>query len=155
MPVSTAALKQIAAVGGIISLGGAAYFYKRIQDNVASGSYYSKTLEIIRQHNGATEVLGLPIKTKFVDLGNKFNGITALQANLAIPVRGAVRQGTLYTWSSRASMQDDWSVQRIDLEVNNPRRRVTIYVAPSGGESESADQSLPSLADQAEEIGDR
>ena len=34
MPVSTSALKQIAVVGGIISLGGAGYFYKAIQGSI-------------------------------------------------------------------------------------------------------------------------
>lgn len=138
MRVSTSALKQIAVVGGIISLGGAAYFYKRIQDNVASGTYYAKAIEILSKHKGATDVLGLPIKTKFVNLGDKFNGISALQANLAIPVRGSTRQGRLYTWSSRQSGKEDWTVQRIDLEVTNPKRKVTIYVASSSGDQSNA-----------------
>eukprot|EP00057_Strongylocentrotus_purpuratus_P019905 XP_011674379.1 PREDICTED: uncharacterized protein LOC105443181 isoform X1 [Strongylocentrotus purpuratus] len=141
MPVSTSALKQIAVVGGIISLGGAGYFYKAIQDNVASGSYYSKSIDILSNHTGATDVLGLPIKTKFVNLGNQFIAISALQANLAIPLRGSIRSGVMYSWSSRPNTQDDWTVQRIDLEITKPQRKVTIYTAPPSAPSDQT-QSL-------------
>ncbi|XP_041454052.1 uncharacterized protein LOC121407253 [Lytechinus variegatus] len=156
MPVSTSTLKQIAAIGGIISLGGAGYFYKGIQDNVAKGSYYSKSVEILCNHKGATDVLGLPIKTKFVNLGNQFNAVSALQANLAIPLRGSIRPGVMYTWSSRQTMMDDWTVQRIDLEITSPQRKVTIYKAPSSDQEQSLEggDNAP-LWDSSEELGNR
>lgn len=44
-------------------------------DNLISGTYYSTSLMLLKEHEYAKELLGHPIKTKFIDLGDQFNVI--------------------------------------------------------------------------------
>ena len=53
-------------------------------EKLASGSYYSQSMKILRQHPGAAEILGHPIRSKFLDLGDKFNVVSATEANVII-----------------------------------------------------------------------
>ncbi|XP_022110819.1 cytochrome c oxidase assembly factor 1 homolog [Acanthaster planci] len=123
--MSLSTLKKIAAYGGVVSVLGAGYFFKRIQDGLAAGSYYSQSMKILREHPGASEVLGHPIRSKFLNLGDPFNVVNSAEAKLAIPVKGSKRRGTLYTWSDRQGL--GWEVRKLQLQLKGTERKVTIY----------------------------
>ncbi|XP_071791794.1 cytochrome c oxidase assembly factor 1 homolog [Asterias amurensis] len=130
-------LGKIAVYGGVLSAFGSGYFYKRIQEKLASGSYYSQSMKILRQHPGAAEILGHPIRSKFLDLGDKFNVVSATEANIAIPVKGKNRKGTLYTWSTRQG--EDWEVKKIQLKLKDTENKVTIFSVGTHGQEEDGD----------------
>ncbi|KAJ8019838.1 Cytochrome c oxidase assembly factor 1-like [Holothuria leucospilota] len=141
MPMSFQNLRGIAVVTGFATLGGCAFFYKKIQDNLISGTYYSKSLLLLKDHEDAKTLLGVPIKTKFIDLSDSFNAIDGQKgvAQLAIPLRGSREKGILYTWSSRANPGDDWTVTKVELHLKGSSRIETIYV--EGQTSEGVDHS--------------
>ncbi|XP_038072706.1 cytochrome c oxidase assembly factor 1 homolog [Patiria miniata] len=141
--MSLPTLKKIAAYGGVLSVLGAGYFFKKIQDGLAAGSYYSQSMTILREHPGASEVLGHPIRSKFLNLGDSFNVVNAAEAKLAIPVKGSKRRGTLYTWSDRQGQ--GWEVKKLQLQLRDTKRKVTIYAI--GAKSEEGDMDNQDAAE--------
>ncbi|XP_071823105.1 cytochrome c oxidase assembly factor 1 homolog [Apostichopus japonicus] len=129
MPLPLKTLRSIAVITGFATLGGATFFYKKIQDNLISGTYYSTSLMLLKEHEYAKELLGHPIKTKFIDLGDQFNVIDGEKgvAQLAIPLRGKKQNGTLYTWSTRTGPGADWTVEKVELQLKGSPRVETIY----------------------------
>lgn len=130
MPLPLKTLKSIAVITGCVALGGAAFFYKKIQDNLISGTYYTKSLVLLKEHSQGMELLGPPIKTKFIDFGDGFNVIDGKEgiAQLAIPLRGRKNNGTLYTWSTRPEPGADWTVEKVELQLKGSSRVESIYL---------------------------
>ena len=77
---------------------------------------------------GAQEVLGLPIWDKRVDLADSFNKVTVTEAEVKVPVSGPNTKGCLYSWSTRPAAGVDWTVDRLELEVDaNKGYRLLVY----------------------------
>jgi hypothetical protein len=77
---------------------------------------------------GAQEVLGLPIWDKRVDLTDAFNKVTETEAEVKVPVSGSLTKGTLFSWSTRPAVGADWTVDRLELEVESKKGyRLLVY----------------------------
>ncbi|XP_033097649.1 uncharacterized protein LOC117101724 [Anneissia japonica] len=126
--MSTKTLGKIAIYGAVASLLGSGYCYKSIQDNIAGAPYYRKTMSILRNHSGAVEVLGEPIRSKFLSLSSYNNKMDGYNAQLQIPIKGSKRSGTICSWSSRKDTSEEWYVEKVDLELRGSNRQVTIYL---------------------------
>ncbi|XP_025076930.1 uncharacterized protein LOC112553708 [Pomacea canaliculata] len=117
--VQTSTLGKIAVYGAIASVAGAAYLTQRIHENLERGEYYTKSVAMLRKYGPAVELLGHPIRTKRMDLGDfGKNRVDGLRAKLTIPLKGSKDTGTLYVWASREKPGDSWDVTRLDLEVS-------------------------------------
>ncbi|XP_070569561.1 cytochrome c oxidase assembly factor 1 homolog [Ptychodera flava] len=128
--VRMSTLKSIAIYGGILSLGGAGYFYTKIQDNLVSGSYYSKSMQILGDNEEAMAKLGPPVKSKYLDLSDKFNKVDGVNCSLKIGVRGSKTKGTLFTWAERSKPGADWEIQKLFLQYQNSESFIKLYEAP-------------------------
>ncbi|XP_006814571.1 cytochrome c oxidase assembly factor 1 homolog [Saccoglossus kowalevskii] len=124
---SMSTLQKIAIYGGILSLGGSGIMYTKIQDNLVSGSYYRKSMIILSEHKQSVEMLGAPIKSRYLDLGDKFNRVNGLSCTMKIPVKGRKSNGTLYSWAMRNSPDKDWDILKLQLQLENSSKIITIY----------------------------
>lgn len=121
-------LARTASIGGFIVIGSAFYFKSRIQDGIKQSEYYRESLRLLRSHRGVAYLMGEPIKDGGVDLGDNDNNFcTGNQAQFQVPVKGTKLSGTLYLWASRSSLDQNWSVDRLELGLEkDPGRRVLL-----------------------------
>ncbi|XP_076449940.1 cytochrome c oxidase assembly factor 1 homolog [Babylonia areolata] len=121
-------LTKIAVFGGIASVAGALFLTNRIHENLQREEYYRKPVAMMRKYKPAVDLLGFPIRTSRMDLGDvEKNRIDGLIAKLAIPVKGPKDKGTLYVWACREKPGDIWDVTRLDLEVEQEKKRFTFH----------------------------
>ncbi|CAH1232243.1 COA1 [Branchiostoma lanceolatum] len=132
--VSTELLKRIALYGGALALGGAFLMRNRIQNSLAAGEYYKKSMEALSQDPTAMAALGAPpLKTRHLDLGDtEVNNVQPHlgYARLDIPVVGGREKGTLRTNCTRDAATGVWTVEKLELFLENTGQTVTI-VPPS------------------------
>ncbi|XP_076371467.1 cytochrome c oxidase assembly factor 1 homolog isoform X2 [Tachypleus tridentatus] len=131
MVVSNSRLLGIAAFTGVACVSGSLYCQYKIQEGLKKGDYYKKSLDILKQHNGAMQLLGPPIKQGNLDLGDTVNNmVDGYRANLAIPVQGQKQKGKLFLWAEREKPGDSWNVQKLELSLENSEfdgRRLLVY----------------------------
>ncbi|XP_077997950.1 cytochrome c oxidase assembly factor 1 homolog [Glandiceps talaboti] len=135
---SMSTLKSVAIYGGILSLGGSGFLYIKIQDKLTSGSYYSKSMKILSDNQQAMTSLGSPVKSRYLDLSDKFNKVNGLQCQLKIDVKGSKTNGTLFTWAERPKPGADWEIQKLILQLKNQEDFMTL-VEPQQNESETSE----------------
>ncbi|XP_071942805.1 cytochrome c oxidase assembly factor 1 homolog [Antedon mediterranea] len=126
--MSIQTLGKIAIYGAVGSVLSSGYFYKSIQDKIAGSPFYVQTMSVVRNHTGAMEVLGEPLRSKFVSLSSKANTMNGYNAQLQIPVKGSKRSGTVHSWSSRKDTSEEWFIEKVDLELYGSNKQVTIYL---------------------------
>ncbi|XP_067127054.1 cytochrome c oxidase assembly factor 1 homolog [Centruroides vittatus] len=111
-------LLKYAAITGIACSAGGLYIQSKIRDNMKKGNYYSDSLKLLRQHTGAADLLGQPIKVGKLDLGDEENYLDGLKTTLKVPVKGPKEKGHLFIWADRQKPGDIWTVQRLELSLN-------------------------------------
>lgn len=121
-------LARTAAIGGFIVIGSAHYFKRRIQDGIKQTEYYRESLSILRENRGVAYLLGEPIKDGSLDLGDNLNNFcTETEAQFQVPLKGPKQGGTLYLWASRPEVSQPWSVDRLELGVEEqPGKRILL-----------------------------
>ncbi|GAB1600196.1 uncharacterized protein LOC115209809 [Argonauta hians] len=138
MPIPFHILRNIAIVGGFISLGGAGYFTVKIQNKFKQTDCYIESVSLLRNYTPIEKYLGQPISVKSIDLGDTENNVvSALDAKLAIPVLGPKDKGTLYCWASRQTADERWHIDKLDIEVTKTNQRWTFYRRPITNENEA------------------
>ncbi|KAJ8947886.1 hypothetical protein NQ318_010032 [Aromia moschata] len=127
MGISNEALVKIGALGGIATVTMGLLFKAKIQANVKATVYYKEAIESLRKHQEAVRLLGQPIKEGSIDIGNENRNYTKENvARYEVPVRGPKQKGIVYFLAERKGFEDNWIVTRIELELENSKKRVTI-----------------------------
>ncbi|KAI8507459.1 cytochrome oxidase assembly protein 1 [Branchiostoma belcheri] len=128
--VSTELLKRIALYGGALALGSAFLMRNRLQNSLAAGEYYKKSLEALSQDPTAMTALGAPpLRTRHLDLGDtEVNNVQPHlgYAKLDIPVIGGREKGTLRTYCTRDANTGVWTVENLQLFMEKTGQSLTI-----------------------------
>ncbi|XP_045106764.1 uncharacterized protein LOC123501812 isoform X2 [Portunus trituberculatus] len=121
-------LARTAAIGGVIVIGSAHYFRGRIQDGIKQTEYYQESLRILRENRGVAYLMGEPIRDGRLDLGDNVNNFcTEKEAQFQVPLKGTKQAGILYLWASRSAGLQPWSVDRLELSVEDqPGKRILL-----------------------------
>jgi cytochrome c oxidase assembly factor 1 len=126
--VSNKTLAKIAAYGGVFVSSTGLLVHWKFQERLKNAEFHKEAMQILRNHRPSVSLLGEPIKSGNVDLGNSTaNFCDSTRAQLEIPVRGPKNKGTLYFWAERLDPQQKWNVYRMELGLkNDPSRRLLI-----------------------------
>ncbi|XP_048775707.2 uncharacterized protein LOC125680288 [Ostrea edulis] len=108
----TASLAGITALLGANTFMGY-YHHKKIRES----GFYKNSLELVRSYPPAVEHLGEPILGRRITYSDPSNTLTDTDVCVAIPLFGPKGEATMYTWSRRRSMQDEWIIDRLDLKI--------------------------------------
>lgn len=118
MTLSNITLVKIGAVGGIATVTMGLLLRNKINFNIRQTDYYKDALKALRQHNGATYLLGEPIRDRSIDVSDLETNFTKTNyAQYKVPLKGSKKSGYLYFWAERNSEQEKWDVVRMELEL--------------------------------------
>lgn len=122
-------LGLIAGYGAVICIGTGIYFKSKINDKFRETDYYKNSLKLLRGHRGASYLMGEPIRSGKIDLGDeKSNFVDGIIARLAIPVNGPKQNGVLYVYASRPEKKGQYTINNLELQLQNePNRRLVIF----------------------------
>ena len=99
-------------IGGVALVGGIVFF---AMSAMKSSDVYQGALRAAQAHPTAIEQLGEPIKDGWLVSGSVKYDASGGNANLAIPVSGPKKSGTLHVRA--VSPGGDWMYERLDLTV--------------------------------------
>ncbi|KAH8233917.1 hypothetical protein KR032_003879 [Drosophila birchii] len=102
--------------GALASMTSLAYMRWRLEDQVRSTEYYQMAIQQLRQHSGAVDLLGEPIKDGGFSLSNEKNRCDEDKAQLQVAVQGSKDKGTVYFWATN-SQKKGWLIDRLELET--------------------------------------
>nr|XP_058945911.1 uncharacterized protein LOC131773945 isoform X1 [Pocillopora verrucosa] len=119
-------LKKAAISGAVLSIAGAAFFHHKIQANIASQRYYKASVQLLRDHQLASNTLGEPLRFTYMNLSRKDIMINHDIAQVVIPVRGSKAKGNLYSFATRTE-DNQWLLERVELDVNQGQQRIKIW----------------------------
>ncbi|KAL1513117.1 hypothetical protein ABEB36_002579 [Hypothenemus hampei] len=125
---STKTLLKYSAIGGVATVIMGVLARGKIENNVKTAPFYKEAMKTLRGHAAAVYLLGEPIKDGKIDVGNnKKNFIDGNAAQFVVPLRGAKQRGIAYIYASKEDNDEQWSLSRIELEVNDrPDQRLVI-----------------------------
>ncbi|KDR23431.1 hypothetical protein L798_05793 [Zootermopsis nevadensis] len=130
--VSNETLAKIAAYGGVVVASTGVLLHLKLQSRVKDSEFHKEAMKILRNHRPSVSLLGEPIKSGNVDLGNTTaNVCDATHAQLEVPVKGPKNKGTLFFCAKRVDPEQKWNVYRMELGLkNDPNRRLLIKNDP-------------------------
>lgn len=98
-----------------------------IQNKLRMMEYYRTAMKTLREHEGAKQLLGEPIKDAGFDLADKENKSDHYNAFYKVKVIGPNNRGIMYFWAERQDIKESWNVKRIELELKDqPDRRLVV-----------------------------
>lgn len=109
-------LGSLCICGALASISGLAYMRWRLEDQVRRTEYYQLAIQQLRQHSGAVDLLGEPIKESGFSLSNEKNRCDGDKAQLQVAVQGSKDKGTVYFWAINSQKQG-WLIDRLELET--------------------------------------
>lgn len=117
--VSTKTLIKVAAYGGFATISAGLFVTWEIQARLQKTEYFREALKILRVHPGAVNLLGEPIKTGQINLGDTSkNFCDGYKAQFEVPVKGPQSKGTMYFWAERENPQVNWDVYKVLLDID-------------------------------------
>jgi cytochrome c oxidase assembly factor 1 len=126
--VSNKTLAKIAAYGGLLVASTGMLVHWKLQARLKDSEFHKEAMKILRNHRPSVSLLGEPIKSGNVDIGNTTTNVCdATHAQLEIPVKGPKNKGTLFFWAERVDPEQKWNVYRMELGLkNDPNRRLLV-----------------------------
>ncbi|KAH8391606.1 uncharacterized protein LOC110183130 [Drosophila serrata] len=137
-------LGSLCIFGALASISGLAYMRWRLEDQVRRMEYYQMAIQQLRQHSGAVDLLGEPIRESGFNLSNEKNRCDADKAHLQVSVQGSKDKGTVYFWATN-NQKKGWLIDRLELETKqhpNTRyllKKPTYTLVSSDGHDDSDD----------------
>ncbi|XP_020713398.1 uncharacterized protein LOC101456876 [Ceratitis capitata] len=123
---SNKTLAKIAVYGAFASITAVMYMRYKIEDGIRNSEYFRLAVKTLRQHRGASRLLGEPIKELGFDLSDSKNFSDGQNAQFEVHVKGSNDRGKMYFWATRAP-ETGWLVDRLELEVRSqPEKRFLI-----------------------------
>ncbi|XP_018795942.1 PREDICTED: uncharacterized protein LOC108973269 [Bactrocera latifrons] len=123
---SNKTLGKIAVYGAFASITAVMYMRYKIEDNIRNSEYFRIALKTLRQHKGASSLLGEPIKELGFDLSNSSNFSDGQIAQFMVHVKGVKDKGKMYFWANRTP-DSGWFIDRLELELRSqPDKRFLI-----------------------------
>lgn len=133
--VSTRTLQKIAIAGGFIVVSASFYFERKIVDGIKEKEHYRLALQTLRDHHGASSLLGEPIKDLRFRLSNKENVCNFDNVRLLVPVEGSKQFGVYYYWANK--IEDHWKVTKAELELGDDKMKRLVIVKDNLPDEES------------------
>jgi cytochrome c oxidase assembly factor 1 len=126
--VSNKTLAKIAAYGGVVVVSTGLLAHWKVQKRLKDSEFHKEAMKILRNHPPSVSLLGEPIKSGNVDVGNtSANVCDATHAQLEVPVKGPRNKGTLFLRAERVNPEQKWNVYRMELGLKkDPNRRFVI-----------------------------
>jgi Cytochrome oxidase complex assembly protein 1 len=93
-----------------------------------STDVYKEALARAKMHPAVIEALGSPIKDGFLVSGNTNVNRTSGESNLAIPISGPKREGTIYVSANKSLGQ--WTYSGLVVEVGQTHQRIDLLQSP-------------------------
>jgi hypothetical protein len=121
--VVTVVLLIVAFVVGV-----AAIVFGAIRNNEP----YQHAIEVVTHDQRALNALGAPVQPRWLVSGSINVSGPSGDANLAIPVRGQARAGTVYLVAKKSAGK--WTYETLELEVEGQPARIS-FLNSHGGES--------------------
>ncbi|XP_039954136.1 uncharacterized protein LOC126756414 [Bactrocera neohumeralis] len=123
---SNKTLGKIAVYGAFASITAVMYMRYKIEDNIRNSEYFRIALKTLRQHKGASSLLGEPIKELGFDLSDSSNFSDGQIAQFMVHVKGVKDKGKMYFWANRTP-DSSWFIDRLELELSSqPDKRFLI-----------------------------
>ncbi|XP_011209839.1 uncharacterized protein LOC105230633 [Bactrocera dorsalis] len=123
---SNKTLGKIAVYGAFASITAVMYMRYKIEDNIRNSEYFRIALKTLRQHKGASSLLGEPIKELGFDLSDSSNFSDGQVAQFMVHVKGVKDKGKMYFWANRTP-DSGWFIDRLELELRSqPDKRFLI-----------------------------
>nr|XP_022324056.1 cytochrome c oxidase assembly factor 1 homolog [Crassostrea virginica] len=88
-------------------------FHRRIRES----GFYKDSVEMVNHYPVALEHLGKPIAPRRISYTDPENKLTDKEVCVKIPLVGPKDEGMMYTWAERASLEDKWVVNRVDISI--------------------------------------
>lgn len=107
-------------VGGILSF---------VLGVIKSSEPYQHTVATASHDARVTAQLGEPVEPGWMVSGNIHESRAAGEANLAIPLKGKVRHGTVYVAARK--LAGIWRYQRLEVEIEGRPDRINLLLSPS------------------------
>jgi hypothetical protein len=113
-------------VGGLVLLiimfvGGIIAFVFTL---MKSGEPYKHAVEVVQHDSRAQQRLGSPVKPGWFVTGSENTTPTSGNADLAIPVRGSERGGTVYVVAKKSAGR--WTYESLELQVDGEEERINL-----------------------------
>ena len=118
IPFSTRTLAGACLGVGIACGCTSLWLLKRVQINIANGAPYQLALKELYSCQPVCDLLGKPIKAKYISLSDRGTRIGAKSAVLNIPLSGSKRSGTLHVKAEKGV--ESWEVVKLSLELATP-----------------------------------
>ena len=111
----------VAVVVLLVSIGVAVFFF--IVSILKGSEVYQQAVARVNANAEAARILGMPIEPGFPMGSIKVSGASG-EAELAIPVRGSQRKGTIYLEATKE--MGTWRFDRIELEIDGRDERIDL-----------------------------
>ncbi|KAG8329995.1 cytochrome c oxidase assembly factor 1 homolog [Homalodisca vitripennis] len=115
--LSLKTLVGIAGVGGMVTALTGYTLHGILQNRVRDSPVYKEAMKIINNHPAASQLLGKPVRSSNIDVSDKTNVLSALMSRLQLPIYGPKCKGILYIWADRLSIEEQWNIYRLELEL--------------------------------------
>lgn len=115
--VTLRGLVGIAGLGGMVTGLTGLTLHTILQKRVRDSPVYQEAMEKINKHPAVISLLGEPIKSDRIDVGNKNNVLSLRLSTLEVPVYGPKNKGVLYIWADRLTDSDKWNIYRLELKI--------------------------------------
>lgn len=138
--VSDKALAKTATFGAFVCVSMGFIHQFTMQQRVRRSAVYQESMKLLREHPAARSLLGDPIRTRWMQLGdNEANIWTLRQVQLQIPLRGRAQKGELHVWASRQLPEEaeydteqlnqtKYQIDRLELALDKEKnRRLVVF----------------------------
>ncbi|XP_052235711.1 uncharacterized protein LOC127847683 isoform X1 [Dreissena polymorpha] len=122
----------ISAAGAMMVMG--MYGYQKYHNK--NTEYTLESMRMLQGYPNLNDVLGVPVKLRGFQASNPFHRRTDKQIRIYLPVQGAVKPASVYSWCSLHDNTDtgkqQWRVDRLDLQtdVEGSLQQWTIFQHP-------------------------
>uniref|UniRef100_A0A1B6KV10 Uncharacterized protein n=1 Tax=Graphocephala atropunctata TaxID=36148 RepID=A0A1B6KV10_9HEMI len=115
--LSLRTLVGIAGVGGMVTALTGFTLHGILQNRVRDSPVYKQAMKIMNNHPSASQLLGKPVRSSDIDVNNKLNVLSTLISRLELPIYGPKCKGILHIWADRLSIEEQWNIYRMELEL--------------------------------------
>lgn len=112
-------LQKFAVYGAAFTSLSCGFMFLKMQSQLRGGEYFTKSLEALRADQKLVDALGAPVRSKYLELTNEENFITADKAQLCIPIVGSKHKGYLHTRCTKDLESNTWNIVNLEVEVDN------------------------------------
>ena len=122
-------LNRYVITASLIGMGGSTIgiaMLMKAQYRVLAKPYCTQALELLEANQLAVDLIGKPIKISRPDLIDKSQHFGSLLTDIVIPFTGAHKSGNLRIEADRATVENEWSVKKLEIKFPNMSDKLLI-----------------------------